>query len=105
MTARLSTGLSGRDLTVFLRGSLSAPGWFLLDSGNLDLLVVAPHLAGGGAIDDVHQVVFTVDGLTPQTIDARTKALVIDGAIPESIMRQYVWTFDLAAPAVWAKAY
>ena len=43
--ARIATGLSGAELTLFLHGRLDEPGWFLFDSGNLDLVQAAPHLS------------------------------------------------------------
>jgi len=103
LEARAATGLSGADLTVFLHGSLGQPGWFLFDSGNLDLTQVAPHmLPSSGASPS--SGVLTLDGLPSVEVATRVREILYDGVLSESFLRGWVWTFRLATGEVWAAA-
>lgn len=102
--ARIATGLSGAELTLFLHGRLDEPGWFLFDSGNLDLVQAAPHMvrATGAVPRQVEAAAFAVDGLPVTSLPVRVRELIHDGALSESFLRDWVWTIDLAHGGIWA---
>jgi hypothetical protein len=102
--ARTATGLSGRDLTVLVRGSLGESGWFLFDSGNLDLTQVAPHMlpASAAAPPPSDAIVLTVAGLPPTRVPIRVRDVIYDGVLAESFLRDWIWTFRLATAELWA---
>jgi len=100
LNTRLATGPDGGELSVFVRGKVDAPAWFLLDSGNLDLVQAAPYLGGSG---DTWEHVLHVDGMPPLDASFRTRDIIYDGALSEAFMREWLFTFDLASNAVWVK--
>ena len=85
--------------------------WFLLDSGNLDQVIVAPHtLVQLGAtadlvsplkIGDVTKQEIEIAGVGAATVDVRLSDILYDGVINEALMRRYLITFDLAAERIW----
>jgi hypothetical protein len=99
--ARIASGLSGADLTVFVRGGLDESGWFLLDSGNLDVVQAAPHMIHGGGVDS-HEASLRLSGLPPVAVSVRARDIVHDGVLSEAFLRGWVWTFRLATGDVWA---
>jgi hypothetical protein len=100
LTSRLATGTDGDELDVFVRGEVDAPAWFLLDSGNLDVVQVAPHL---GDSDGTWEHVLHVDGMPPVATSFRTRDIIYDGVLSEEFMREWVFSFDLASNEVWVK--
>jgi hypothetical protein len=100
LEARVATGLSGADLTVFVHGVLGQPGWFLFDSGNLDMTQVAPHMLPPTASTSAG--LLTLDGLPPAEVPTRVRDIIHDGVLAESFLRGWVWTFRLARGEVWA---
>ena len=107
LTSRLATGIDGSELDVFLRGKFKKYGWFLLDSGNLDVLLVSEEFLNKDKMDsnkvsDVNQAEFQLDGLSSHPVRYRTKNIIYDGALSEEIMREYIFTFDLSSNAIWA---
>ena len=101
---RLATGPSGGDVTVFVHGVIDASGWFLIDTGNLDVVQVAQHLVGatGPVPREVDSVTLTLTGLAPRETTIRIVDIIYDGALSEQLLRQWMWTFDLRAGGVWA---
>jgi hypothetical protein len=104
LRSRIATGLSGGDLTVFIRGALGEPGWFLLDSGNLDSTIVAHHMLPprGGAASGVESAPLSLEGLPARDVPVRVRDIVYDGVLAEGYLRQWTWTFRLATGDVWA---
>lgn len=104
MEARVATGISGGDLTVFVRGIVDEPGWFLFDSGNLDLVQVAPHMLRevGTVPRELGQLPLNLLGLPPTEATVRVRNIILDGALSETFLRKWTWTFDLASGDVWA---
>ena len=102
--ARVSTGLTGGDLTLFLRGVLDEPGWFLFDSGNLDAIQIAPHLVRekGPVRRELDRVDFRLVGLPTTEANIRVVEMIYDGVLSESFLRKWVWTVDLNSGALWA---
>jgi len=99
LNSRLATGPDGDELTVFVRGEVDAPEWFLLDNGNLDVVQVAPHLGGSA---NVWEHVLHVDGMPPVATSFRTRDIIYDGVLSEAFMREWLFSFDLASNEVWA---
>ncbi len=102
--ARIATGTSGAELTLFLYGRLNEPGWFLFDSANLDLVQAAPHLVrpSGPLPRQVEGAPFALDGLPGRSLPIRVRDLIHDGALSESFLRGWIWTIDLPRRQVWA---
>jgi hypothetical protein len=102
---RVATGLTGGDRTLFVRGVLDQTGWFLLDSGNLDRIQVAPHMvhAEGPVPRTLDAVPFTIPGIGPTEVPVRVADILYDGALSESFLREWVWTFDPESAALWAR--
>lgn len=106
LKSRIATGPDGSELTVFLHGMIKKAGWFLLDSGNLDVVQVSPHLdfnsVGDSIISsNIWESEFMLDGLSPVLTRFRTKDIIYDGALSEKFMREWIFTFDLASNAIW----
>jgi hypothetical protein len=99
LNSRLATGTDGDELDVFVRGEVDSTAWFLVDSGNLDVVQAAPHLGGP---EDVWEHDLQLDGLDPVATSFRTRDIIYDGVLSEDFMRQWLFSFDLAANEVWA---
>jgi Aspartyl protease len=102
--ARTATGLAGEELTVLVRGSVDRPGWFLFDSGNLDLTYVAPHMLRREVAvpSRLESVALSVDGLPTREVAVGVRAIIYDGVLAEDFLRQWIWTFRLASGELWA---
>jgi hypothetical protein len=98
LNSRLATGLDGDELTVFVRGEVASAAWFLVDSGNLDVVQVAPHLGGS---EDVWENLLHLDGMPPVAASFRTRDIIYDGVLSEEFMREWLFSFDLASNEVW----
>ena len=106
LKSRIATGPSGSEMTIFLHGKLREYGWFLLDSGNLDVVLVSPHLDFNRPIDstktsDVWEAELNISNLSPKSTRCRTKDIIYDGALSEEFMSDWIFTFDLSSNAVW----
>jgi hypothetical protein len=107
LKSRLATGPDGSELDVFLHGSLEQNGWFLLDSGNLDAVLISEEFANKNIADtikvsDVNEAEFKLDGLPSHLVKYRAKKIIYDGALSESFMREYIFSFDLSSNSIWA---
>ena len=96
--SRLATGPNGDQLSVFVRGEVDSTAWFLVDSGNLDVVQAAPYLGGS---EDVWEHDLHLDGMPPVSTSFRTRDIIYDGALSEEFMRDWVFTFNLASNEVW----
>ena len=103
LRSRIATGPDGDELTLFVLGSLDSgpPAWFLLDSGNLDRVQVAPHVTGART-DSTWEGGLTLEGLGGTLTGFRRRDIIYDGALSEDFLRHWVLTFDLAANGIWA---
>jgi Aspartyl protease len=104
LRSRIATGPGGDELTVFVHGMTSDSGWFLIDSGNLDVVQVAAlmagaHASGGGT----WEAPLALDGLPAIGTTFRASDIIYDGALSEDFLRQWTLVFDLRANAVWAE--
>lgn len=109
---RLLRGPGGDDLTVLVRVEAETGDlWFLLDSGNLDVIAVSAHALKqmGVSLDDEaarsgkepFALSFVLDGIGPVEAPARASDIIYDGALSEDVMRRYAITFDLANARLW----
>lgn len=98
---RISTGLDGSQLTVFLEGRVAGNdqgAWLLLDSANLAETLLAPHVRDDESPADV-TIVFS-DSLAV-TAPARTADIIYDGALSEAFLRQLIVALDLKRGRAW----
>jgi predicted aspartyl protease len=104
LQSRMATGTDGDELTVFVRGEVDSEGWFLLDSGNLDVVQAAPYLSGAasGASSEPWQHDLALSGLPGIATSFRTRDIIYDGVLSEQFMRNLVFAFDLESNEVWA---
>jgi hypothetical protein len=106
LESRIATGPDGSQLTIFLKGKLKDYGWFLLDSGNLDVVLVSQHLSNKIFIDstvssNVWESELKLTNLSSIAARFRTKKIIYDGALSEEFMRKWIFTFDISNNAVW----
>jgi hypothetical protein len=104
LRSRLATGPDGDELTVFVRGVVEDTAWFLVDTGNLDVVQVGPHLRGttGSSAGGTWEARLTLEGLSGMPATFRTRDVIYDGVLSEAFLRQWVLAFDLSANEVWA---
>jgi len=105
LQSRVATGTDGDELTVFVRGAVAdtAWGWFLIDSGNLDVVQIAPHLhMSERIVDEPLRGDLTLDGVSAVPTSFRVSDIIYDGVLSEEFLRGFVWTFDLSTNRVWA---
>jgi hypothetical protein len=102
LRSRLATGIDGDELTVLVHAGAPAPGWLLIDSANLDVVQLAPHMSPPGTGDEPWEAELRLDGLPLARAQARTRDILYDGALSESFLRGWTLTFDLRSGAVWA---
>lgn len=109
LRSRIATGLAGGELTVFLRGAVgggsqNGKGWFLLDSGNLDVVQVAPHVRTGGDVNEqgTWEAELTLEGVSASPAIFRTRDIIYDGVLSEAFLRRWTLAFDLSQNEVWA---
>ena len=102
--ARTATGLAGGDMTMFVRGALDKRGWFLFDSGNLDLTLVAPHMVQRRVAvpSQLESAALSLDGLPTRNVPVSVREIIYDGVLAEDFLRQWIWTFRLASQELWA---
>lgn len=104
LRSRLATGVDGDELTVFVRGAVRDTAWFLMDSGNLDVVQVAPHVGrmADSSASETWEAELTLDGLRATPTVFRTREIIYDGVLSEAFLRHWVFAFDLGVNAVWA---
>lgn len=102
--SRLATGSDGDELTVFVRGVVADPAWFLIDTGNLDVVQAGPHLGRrtASSAGDTWEAELVLEGLPGVRTTFRTRDIIYDGVLSEEFLRQWTLAFDLSANEVWA---
>jgi hypothetical protein len=106
LESRVATGTDGSELTLFLRGKIRDYGWFLFDSGNLDVVLVSQHLANNNLNDStassgIWESELQLKNLSSVPTRFKTREIIYDGALSEEFIRKWVFTFDLSINAVW----
>jgi hypothetical protein len=104
LRSRIATGSDGDELTVFVRGAVGDTAWFLMDSGNLDVVQAGPHLQtlGLSSASETWDAELALDGLPGVPTTFRTRDIIYDGVLSESFLRQWIFAFDLSTNRVWA---
>jgi hypothetical protein len=109
--AQREMGGAGLSLFVAVEGR-RGPLWFLVDSGNLEAVLVAPHaledLAEGEALaalraGDAAELALPIAGLGAARVRARSRDLVYDGAIDAALLERMVLVMDLDGVRAWAR--
>jgi hypothetical protein len=109
---KLQHEAAGYGTTVFVEvAARPEPLWFLLDSGNLDAVIVDPHslpqldvspgtmaAASGKEPFDLDLV---VAGQSVSGVRSRVRDIIYDGALSEAVMRKFVITVDISNETIW----
>jgi len=103
LEGRLATGMDGAAVSLFVAARVDGGKlWLELDSGNLDMVLLAPHAARllgvGNAPADVTL------RLAPSHVlkaPARRRELIYDGVLSEGAIARDVYTMDLATGKLW----
>jgi hypothetical protein len=77
----------------------NVPAWFLIDSGDLDVVMAAPHVARSNG-PETWSAELRLRGLCGTTTQIRTHDIIHDGALSEEFLRKFTWTFDLKSSRV-----
>ncbi len=104
LTIRVASGPTGAETTVYIAARVGEQRvWLLLDSGNGDLLLVAPHVARAANLQGATgEVLVELDGLGPIRLPARASNMIYDGVLGADFMQQWIFTLDLASSRAWA---
>jgi ABC-type Co2+ transport system permease subunit len=109
---RIGREAAGYGTTIFVEIAADPePLWFLLDSGNLDAVIVDPHSLPllnvsqkngiAPASDEPFDLDIVVSGQLLPDVLARTRDIIYDGILSEAVMRQFVITIDVANEEIW----
>jgi hypothetical protein len=107
LESRIATGPDGSELSVFLHGKIGEyDGWFLLDSGNLDVVLVSQYfvkneLSDTTSSNKIWESEFKFKNLSSELTRFRAKDIIYDGALSEEFIKKWIFTFDLFKNAVW----
>ena len=106
LKSRIATGPSGSEIDVFLHGKAQKSGWYLLDCGNLDVVLLSEKLNINSSSDSiassgVWESEFIFDNFEPISTKFRKKDIIYDGALSAEFMNDFIFTFDLASNGVW----
>lgn len=101
---RVATGPTGAETTVYVAARVGGRRvWFLLDSGNGDPLLIAPHVARmAGLPGNDGDISVEVDSLGGIRLPARTTQMIYDGVLGAGFMQEWVFTLDLPSSRMWA---
>lgn len=101
---RVATGPTGAETAVYVAAQVGGRRvWLLLDSGNGDPVLIAPHVARmAGLTSNEGQVLIQLDSLGPIRLPARTTKMIYDGVLGAPFMRNWVFTLDLPSSHAWA---
>jgi len=101
---RVATGPTGAETTVYIAARVGGRRvWLLLDSGNGDPLLVAPHVARmAGLMDGKGEALIQFDGLGPIRFPTSTQNMIYDGVLGAPFLEKWVVTLDLGSSRAWA---
>lgn len=113
LVVRAARELGGAGLDLFVRvEARGGPLWLLVDSANLDAILLAPHaaaaLAQGPALaalrsGEAAEVELPLGGLGRARVRARQRDLIYDGALDAALLERLVLTMDLVGLRAWAR--
>lgn len=104
---RIATGPSGGELLVFAGVVTGADTlWLLVDSGNLDVVPLAPHAARLLGMPDTvgaedARLSLPLAPAEPSVVHARVRELILDGALNAAWLEQGRLTMRLADGSLW----
>ena len=104
-----ATGMDGNALTVFVSSRTPAgkEAWFLLDSGNLDTVLVSQQIASEYGISinasQPHSIALQVGSLGEETSLVSLRELIYDGALNAEFFEKHLLTFDLERRQMWIR--
>lgn len=101
-----ATGMDGNSLTIFVpcQTKSGQEAWFLLDSANLDAILIDRHLRpefdiySGGT-----QAVLQFGGASPEPYDVSVRPLIYDGVLNAEFFEKHLLTFDLERKQMWIR--
>lgn len=106
-TGRIASGPSGAELLTFAAVPVAADTiWLLIDSGNLDAVLLAPHAARMLELQDSAgtehpEVSLPFPPGSALKTRARVRQLILDGALNAEWLERGRLTMDLAASRFW----
>lgn len=103
--ARVATGLDGSELQILLKGTVvenETTGWFLVDSGNLAEVQLAPHMGFDAATPTDLTIAF--GARVSVQAKARGANILYDGVLSEEALRKVILTLDLRDGRAWIGA-
>lgn len=105
------TGGDGEITTLVRIEAETGDLWFLLDSGNLDHVIVAAHAIDQLGVeidpetvsnsDNILDLELEIAGAYSVAVTARVRDILYDGALNEDVMRRFLITFDLENENIW----
>lgn len=104
---RVAVGAEGKEVAILVRIDADPDDlWFLLDSANLDTIVVSTESAASlrfsspaaGAESEIN---LNIAGSPEFTTPARVRDIIYDGALNEAVMSRYRITIDLRSKRIW----
>ncbi len=104
LTIRVATGPTGAETNVYIAARVGGRRvWFLLDSGNGDPLLVAPHVARmAGLVGSTGEALIEFDGLGPIRLPTSAQNMIYDGMLGAAFLQEWVITLDLGSSRAWA---
>lgn len=104
VTIRVATGPTGAETTVYIAARAGGRRvWLLLDSGNGDAALLAPHVARmAGLAQSEGEALIEIDGLGPIRLPVRTENMIYDGMLGAAFMQDWIFTVDLGSSRAWA---
>ena len=104
LTIRIATGPSGTETTVHVAARVGGRRvWLMLDSGNGDPALVAPHVAAMVGLKEAEgDAVIQIDGVGPVQLPIRPQSIIYDGVLGAGFIQDWILTFDLPSARAWA---
>lgn len=104
LTIRVASGPTGAETTVYIAARVGGRRvWLLLDSGNGDPVLMAPHVARmAGLMDSKGEALIEFDGLGPIRLPIRTRNMIYDGMLGAAFIQEWIFTLDLGSSRAWA---
>ena len=104
ITIRVGTGPTGGETTVYLAARVSGRlVWLLLDSGNGDPVLIAPHVADTARIaGSAGEILIEFDGLGSVSMPTKSQNMIYDGVLGAAFMQNWIFTFSLSSNRAWA---
>jgi hypothetical protein len=102
---RVASGIDGATRVVFL-GARAADGglyWLELDSGNLDAVLLAPHVTDALGLRADGRLTLDLGALRGIPVEARARELLHDGALNAAFLERYDIRLDFGSLRAWLR--